>query len=77
MHKLKPEFLKKNGRTEFVILSAKDYETFREMIEEARDVLLVREARVRNRNAPGIPLEEMMRRLGMKPKRPVKLRKSA
>lgn len=66
--KLKPEFLKKNGRTEFVVLTAEDYEAFREMIEDARDVLLVRQARARNRGAAGIPLETMMRRLGMRPR---------
>ncbi len=69
MPKLKPEFLKKNGRTEFVILTAEDFQAFSEMIEDARDVLLVREARAKNRGAAGIPLEEMMRRLGMRPTR--------
>jgi PHD/YefM family antitoxin component YafN of YafNO toxin-antitoxin module len=65
MRKLKPEFLKKNGKTEFVVLTLEDYEAFQEMIEDARDVLLLREARKRNGDAPGISLEEMKRRLGL------------
>ncbi len=64
MRKLKPEFLKKNGK-EFVVLSRKDYTAFSEMIEDARDVLLIREARERNKGAKGISIEEMKRRLGL------------
>ncbi len=77
MAKLKPEYLKKNGRTEFVILTAEDYQALVETVEDARDVLLVRQARKRNKGASGIPLEQMMRHLGMKPKRAGKLKKSA
>jgi hypothetical protein len=69
MPKLKPEFLKKNGRTEFVVLTAEDYRALCEMIEDAQDVLSLRQARAANRGAPGIPLEQMMRKLGMKPRR--------
>ena len=65
MRKLKPEFLKKNGKTQFVVLTLEDYEAFREMIEDARDVLLIREARERNGNAPGISIAEMKKRLGL------------
>jgi hypothetical protein len=72
MRKLKPEFLKKKGRAEFVVLTIEDFRAFEELIEDARDVLLVRQARAKNGNDPGIPLEEMMRRLGMKPSRRAK-----
>ena len=64
MRKLKPEFLKKNGK-EFVMLTRKDYMAFSEMIDDARDVLLIREARERNKGAKGISIEEMNRRLGL------------
>jgi hypothetical protein len=72
MRKLKPEFLKKKGRIEFVILSLEDYEAFSEMIEDARDVLLIQEARKKNGNDPGISLDEMKRRLGIKHRRRAK-----
>jgi PHD/YefM family antitoxin component YafN of YafNO toxin-antitoxin module len=65
MRKLKPEFLKKNGKTEFVVLTREDYEAFQEMIEDAYDVRLVREARKRNGDDPGISSSEMKRRLGL------------
>ena len=65
MRQLKPEFLRKNGRTQFVVLTAEDFRRFSEMIEDARDVLLIREARKRNGDADGVSIEEMKRRLGM------------
>ena len=69
MRKLKPEFLKKNGR-EFVLLTRADFKAFSEMIEDARDILLVREARRQNKNAKGISIPELKRRLGLtKPRR--------
>jgi hypothetical protein len=69
MRKLKPEFLKKNGK-EFVLLSREDFTAFSEMIEDARDVLLVRESRKRNKGAKGISIDELKRRLGLtKPRR--------
>jgi PHD/YefM family antitoxin component YafN of YafNO toxin-antitoxin module len=69
MRKLKPEFLKKNGKTQFVVLTSEDYEAFQEMIEDARDVQLVREARKTNGNASGISVDEMRRRIGLTPSR--------
>jgi PHD/YefM family antitoxin component YafN of YafNO toxin-antitoxin module len=69
MKKLKPELLKKNGK-EFVLLTREDYNAFSEMIDDARDVLLIREARERNKGAKGITIEELKRRLGItKPRR--------
>ena len=65
MRKLRPEYLKKNGRTEFVVLTVEDYEEMRETIEEARDLVLIREARRRNGKSSGISLQEMKRRLGL------------
>jgi hypothetical protein len=69
MRKLKPEFLKKNGKTEFVVLTNDDYEAFVELIEDARDIMLIQESRKRNGNAPGITLAEMKRRLRGEPAR--------
>ena len=69
MRKLKPEFLKKNGKTEFVVLTREDYESFTQMIEDAQDVLLIRAARKRNGSSDGISLNELKTRLGMKNKR--------
>jgi len=70
MRKLKPELLKRNGK-EFVVLTREDYKAFWEMVKDARDVLLVRESRERNRGAKGISIQEMKRRLGLTKRRRV------
>jgi hypothetical protein len=72
MMKLKPQFLKKNGKTEFVILTARDFSAIEELIEDALDIQILRKARKGDDGSPGISLEEMKRELGMtkKPRKP-------
>jgi PHD/YefM family antitoxin component YafN of YafNO toxin-antitoxin module len=69
MLKLKPEFLKKNGRAEFVVLTAEDYESFKQMIEDAQDYMLIQKARAQNGNAPGVPVADVKRRLATSQRR--------
>jgi PHD/YefM family antitoxin component YafN of YafNO toxin-antitoxin module len=71
MLKLKPEFLKKNGKTEFVILSARDFSAIEDLIEDALDVKILEKARREDDGRPGISLEELKRRLRAK-KKPAK-----
>jgi len=66
MLKLKPEFLKKNGKTEFVILTARDFSAIEELIEDALDIRILEKARAADDGRPGISIDEMKRRLGMK-----------
>ncbi|MGD0540970.1 MAG: type II toxin-antitoxin system Phd/YefM family antitoxin [Tepidisphaeraceae bacterium] len=73
MLKLKPEFLKKNGKTEFVILTARDFSAIEELIEDALDIQILEKARHEDDGSPGISLEEMKRELGMT-KKPRKAR---
>jgi hypothetical protein len=73
MLKLQPEFLKKNGKTEFVILTARDFSAIEELIEDALDVKILEKARKEDDGRPGISLEELKRRLGMT-KKPRKAR---
>ncbi len=65
MLKLKPEFLKKNGKTEFVILTARDFSAIEELIEDALDIKILQKARKEDDGRPGISLEDLKRRLGM------------
>ena len=65
MLKLKPEFLKKNGKTEFVILTARDFSAIEELIEDALDIKILERARKEDDGKPGISLEDLKRRLGM------------
>jgi hypothetical protein len=69
MLKLKPASLKKNGKTEFVVLTARDFSAIEELIQEALDIRFLETARAQVAGRPGISLEEMKRRLRTKNKR--------
>jgi PHD/YefM family antitoxin component YafN of YafNO toxin-antitoxin module len=69
MVKIKPEFLVKNGKREFVILTARDFDRVIEALEDAEDLRVLREARRKNANSPTYTLEEVKRRLGIAPPR--------
>ena len=73
MLKLKPQFVRKNGKTQFVILTARDFSAIEELIEDALDIRILAQARREDDGSPGISLEELKRRLGMK-KKPRKAR---
>ncbi len=60
-----PEFLKKNGRNEFVVLPYEEFVTMQELLEDAEDLLLLEHAKREDRGKPGVSLEEMMNRFGI------------
>lgn len=64
MLELHPEFLKKNGRNEFVVLPYDEFVRLQEVLENAEDLLDLEKAREENAGHPGVPLEEVMRRFG-------------
>jgi hypothetical protein len=72
--KIKPEFLSKNGRREFAVLTMKDFDRVMEALEDAEDLRILREARRRNADSPTYTLEEVKRRLGLTGKRAAKRR---
>ena len=49
MLKLKPEFLKKNGRKQFVILTIEEFDRVREALEDANDLRMLEAAKRRGR----------------------------
>ena len=63
--KLHPQFLKKNGRKEFVILPYAEFEQMEESLQDAYDLRTLRVARRKNRGQPSIPLAEVKKRLGL------------
>jgi hypothetical protein len=65
MLQLHPEFLKKNGRNEFVVLPYEEFVKIQELLEDAEDLLELRRARAENAGSDGVPLEEVMKRFGM------------
>lgn len=70
MIRLHPQILKKNGRNEFVILPYAEFEAIQERLEEADDLLALRQAREEdNPSVPGYTLDEVRLRLGLTPRR--------
>lgn len=65
-----PEILRRDGKEQFAILPWEDYLRLRELLEDARDVLLIEEAK-REESASGEPRvshDEVMRELGISPR---------
>ncbi len=73
MLKIKPTFLKKNGRTLFVVLTIEEYEQLIELFEDAGYSRILREAKRRNANSPTYTATEVKRRLLLKRNRPRRL----
>ena len=62
---LHPEILEKNGRKEFVVLPYEEYIALREWMDDAEDLLALREAKREEGAAPARPFEEVARELGL------------
>ena len=60
-----PQFLKKDGKNEFVVLPYDEFVTIQELLEDAEDVLLLEQAKREDQGKPGVSLEEMMKRFGL------------
>jgi PHD/YefM family antitoxin component YafN of YafNO toxin-antitoxin module len=63
MLKVKPEYLSKRGRREFVVLTVEDFERMQAALEDAQDLRTLREATRKNAKAPYLTSEEVDRRL--------------
>jgi PHD/YefM family antitoxin component YafN of YafNO toxin-antitoxin module len=63
MLKIKPEYLSKRGRREFVVLTVEDFERMKEAIEDADGLRTLRAAKRRNARAPYYTAEEVEKRL--------------
>lgn len=57
--KLHPEVLRKNGRNEFVVLPWEEFVQLQDMLEDARDVLALRQAKDADAHAPTIGMEDL------------------
>jgi PHD/YefM family antitoxin component YafN of YafNO toxin-antitoxin module len=62
---LHPEFLKKNGKNEFVVLSYEEFEMIRKALEDVEDLKILREAKAQSQNSPSIPFEQVKKELGL------------
>ncbi len=62
---LHPEILEKDGRKEFVVLPYEEYVALRQWMEDAEDLLALREAKREEGAAPTKPFEELAGELGL------------
>lgn len=69
MLKVKPEYLSKRGKREFVVLTVEDFERMQAAIEDAHDLRTLRQATVRNRKAPYFTPAEVQRQLAPRARR--------
>ena len=60
-----PQFLKKNGKEEFVVLPYEEFVALQELLADAEDVLDLREAKRAEGDEPAVPLSEVKKRFGM------------
>ena len=62
---LHPEFLTKDGKKEFVVLTYQEFVAIQELIEDAEDVLDLRAAKQEEKSKPSVPLEDVKKDLGI------------
>ena len=65
MNITEPQILEKEGRPEFAVLPIEDYEAMRQRLEDLEDSALLREAEPADANAPGRPLADVLREMGL------------
>jgi PHD/YefM family antitoxin component YafN of YafNO toxin-antitoxin module len=61
MIEIHPNYIQKEGRTEFVVLSIEEFQSLREHIEDMEDLLDLRNAKVEEGNAPTVALDQVKR----------------
>ncbi len=65
MIELHPEILKKNGKSEFVVLPYEEYEALQELLADYQDLLELRDAKSKESSKPSVPLTELKDQLGL------------
>ncbi len=63
MLKVKPEYLRKHGKAEFVVLTVEDFNRINEALEDARDLRDLRAATRKNARKPYLTAAQARRRL--------------
>lgn len=72
----KPQILTRNGKPEFAVLPYDQFEEMQEQLEDAADLIALDRARREDAGKPTIPFDEMMRQLGLRPRRKPKRKTS-
>ena len=66
MIKLHPEILRKDGKEQFAVLPYEEFLAIQELLEDADDLRAMDQAKAEDHGEPGVPLEEVKRKLGIK-----------
>jgi hypothetical protein len=66
MIKLHPEILRRDGKEQFAVLPYEEFLAIQQLLEDIEDSRLIEEAKASDSGEPGVPLEEVKRRLGLK-----------
>lgn len=65
MLKLHPEILRRDGKDQFAILPIEEFNELKERLEDALDLIALREAKATDTDEPSVPMEEVLRRFGI------------
>ena len=66
MLKIKPEYLSKHGKREFVVLTVEDFDRMKAAIEDAEDLRALRTATRKNTKSPYLTAQQVDRQLAVK-----------
>ena len=65
MIELHPEIIEKDGKKQFVILKYEEFLAIQEALADADDLAALRAAKKDERDAPAIPLDQVVDELGL------------
>ncbi|MDZ7702863.1 MAG: hypothetical protein U5L04_00070 [Trueperaceae bacterium] len=65
MVELHPEFLKKDGKKQFVVLTIEEFEALQEVLADAQDLLELRAAKAEDNDTEDVSLEDVKKMFGM------------
>jgi len=63
MISLHPEFITKNGKKEFAVISYQEFEALQQFIADMEDLIDLRAAKEEEQDQPSVPLSEVKRLL--------------
>lgn len=63
---LHPEFITKDGRREFAVIRYDEFVELEEWLQDASDLLEIRDERVTLPSEPNVPLDEVEKEFGLK-----------
>ena len=63
--KLNPQLIKRQGKSEFVVLPIEEFEAMTELIEDYEDLRELRDAKAKSQGQKSIPIKEVIAELGL------------